>query len=79
MKRLNQSDKGLINMVKSLVGKVEIVKTKECYQIVFYSNKDAEYLDAVERAVRGRIGEKFLTFEREKNRCVINIDYGNVS
>ena len=79
MKRLNQSDKGLINMVKSLVGKVEIVKTKECYQIVFYSNKDAEYLDAVERAVRGRIGEKFLTCEREKNRCVISIDYGNVS
>lgn len=79
MKRLNQSDKGLINMVKSLVGKVEIVKTKKCYQIVFNSNKNAEYIDAVERAVRGRIGEKFLTFEKENNRYVISIEYGNVS
>ena len=79
MKRLNQSDKNLINMVKSLVGKVDIVKSKECYQIVFNSNREAEYLDAVERAVRGRIGKKFLSFEREKNRFVISIDYGNVS
>lgn len=77
MKGLNQKDKAIINLVKSLVGDVKIVKSKANYQIVFNSGRDNDYIAAVERAVRGRAGEtKFLSFESEKCRYVITLEYG---